>query len=372
MDASRPSARSRTRSSPAPSKAGSPPAAAAPPRATAAGRARAPARAAAPARRVRAVPPLELIDRFATGDFPLTLYLDGPSEAVKTALLGELRRAWARAVPDAPLARVFRASESGVEEILGAFQGASLFSPRDLVLVLGVEALSRSEKRVAALAEGLARPAGESCLVLHEADTDTPRKSLDVLRAACAVRCSAEIPERAELVRWGARRLDADGLEVEAGVVEVVADECERDPLTFFNEIEKLAVVAPVVDGRRRVTRADADALLQPVLGADLPAYLAAVALGDGARAGRALTRMLAEGVGEGAVLFALGNMVSGTLGGWTIPPAREPSEALRRRRTPRQLAGALDAVYRAEAAWKSGRADVLAVLEQATRSVCG
>ncbi len=265
---------------------------------------------------------------------------------------------------------MFRAAESGVEEILGAFQGVSLFSPRDLLLVLGVEGLARSEKRVAALAGGLGRPAGESCLVLHEAEADSPRKSLEPLRAACAVRCVAEVPDRAELVRWGARRLAADGLAVEDGVAESVADACERDPLAFFNEIEKLVVVAPVVDGRRRVTRAAAEALLKPVLGADLPAYLAAVALGDAPRAGRALTRMLAEGVGEGAVLFALSNLVSGALGGWSRN--RELSLALQRRRAPRALAGALDAIYRAEAAWKGGRADVVATLEQATRAACG
>jgi hypothetical protein len=367
MDARKPSPRSRTKSSPARSKAGDD----APARPAGREPAARPRTArAAPARRARHAAPLELIEAFAAGDFPATLYLDGPSEPVKTALLAELRRAWARAVPEAPLARVFRAAESGVEEILGAFQGASLFSPRDLLLVLGTEGLARSEKRVAALAEGLARPAGESCLVLHETEADTPRKALEPLRAACEVRCVAEVPDRAELVRWGGRRLAAAGLEVEDGVIESVADECERDPLAFFNEIEKLDVVAPVVDGRRRVPRATAEALLKPIVGADLPAYLAAVALGDAARAGRALTRVLAEGVGEGAVLFALSNLVSGALGGWS--KNRDLSLALQRRTTPRTLAGALDAVYRAESAWKSGRADVIAVLEQATRAVCG
>jgi hypothetical protein len=42
----------------------------------------------------------------------------------------------------------------------------------------------------------------------------------------------------------------------------------------------------------------------------------------------------------------------------------------LARRLGPRLLARALDALYRAESAWKSGRADVVAVLEQATRTI--
>ena len=68
-------------------------------------------------------------------------------------------------------------------------------------------------------------------------------------------------------------------------------------------------------------------------------------------------------------MLFALSNLVGGALGGWARH--KELSAALARRRPPRELARSLDAIYRAEAAWKSGRADVVAVLEQATRAVC-
>jgi DNA polymerase III delta subunit len=364
MDARKPSPRSPTRSSPARSKAGSPAASPGAKRRTFAG-----GGAPAAARR----PPADgigLIERFRRGDFPATLYLEGPSESLKTALLAELRGAWARACPEAPLARVFRAAEAGVEEILAAYQGASLFSPRDLILVLEVEDLGRSEKRVAALAAGLATPSGGSCLVLHESEADAPRKSLEPLRAAASVRWIADPPARAELVRWGEVRLAADDLDVEPGVVDAVADACEGDPLTFFNELEKLEVVAPLEGGRRRVTREAAIAMLKPVVGADLPEYLSAVALGRPQPAGRALSRLLTAGVGEGQVLFALSNLVGGALGGWARNPGL--SVALARRRPPRELARALDAIYRAEAAWKSGRADVVAVLELATRAVCG
>jgi DNA polymerase III delta subunit len=288
---------------------------------------------------------------------------------LKAALLAELRRAWARTCPEAPLARVFQAGETGVEEILAAFQGTSLFSPRELILVLEVEDLGRSDRRVAALAAGLAVPSGGSCLVLHESDSDTFRKSLEPLRAASSLRWCATVPEGPELLRWGRCRLAAADLDVEPGVIEAVADACEGDPLTFFNELEKLDVVAPLADGRRLITRAAAEAILKPVRDADLSEYLSAVALGSPEPARRALARLLTAGVGEGLVLFALANLVGGALGGW----AREPewSAALARRCPPRGLARLLDAVYRAEAAWKSGRADVVAVLEQSTRAVC-
>jgi len=376
MDARKPSPRSPTRSSPAPSKAGSPAAtgeeraAAARPAGTAAKRPWAARAGAPPAARRAPADGLELIERFRRGDFPATLYVEGPSESLKAALLAELRRAWARACPEAPLARVFRAAEAGIEEILAAFQGTSLFSPRDLILVLEIEDLGRSEKRVAALAAGLATPSGGSCLVLHESESDTLRKSLEPLRAASSLRWVAEVPARSDLLRWGRCRLAVGDVDIEPGVVETVADACEGDPLTFFNELEKLDVIAPLTNGRRRITRQAAEAMLKPVLGADLPEYLSAVALGRSQLAGRALARLLTAGVGEGTVLFALSNLVGGALGGWARN--RDLSAALASRRTPRELARSIDAIYRAEAAWKSGRADVVAVLEQATRAVCG
>jgi DNA polymerase III delta subunit len=281
-------------------------------------------------------------------------------------MLAELRHAWSGSLPSPQPALVLRAAETSVEEILAAYQGVSLFSPRDLVVVLEVEDLGRSEKRVAALAEGIARPAGESCLTLVESEGDTVRKSLEPLRAACAARWTAIPPRRAELVTWCTRRLARAGVAAERGVAESVIEACEGDPLACFNEIDRLSAYA-AKDGK--LIAADVAALLRPVSGADLAEYLGAVALGQGGLAARRLGRLLAAGVGEGAVLFALSNLVGGSLGGWARH--RELSMALGRRLGPPALARAMDALYRAEAAWKGGRADPVAVLEQATRAVC-
>src|SRR5215470_11196626 len=131
MAENKPSRRSPTKASAEPSKAGSRPAAKSPGR-------------AAPPRRPAIGPGIgleasQILDRADQGQFPATLYVEGPDESLKAALLAELRRAWARTVPEAPQARVFRADESGVDEILAAFHGSSLFSPRELSLVLEVE-----------------------------------------------------------------------------------------------------------------------------------------------------------------------------------------------------------------------------------------
>ena len=286
---------------------------------------------------------------------------------MKAAALAELRHAWAQACPEAPSARVFRAAETGVDEILAAFHGGSLFTPRELLIVLEIEDLGRGDKKIPALAEGMVRPSGGTCLTLVETASDTSRKGLEPLRGASDARWIAMPPERARLLAWGARRLERQAVTAEAGLLEAVAEACEGDPSAYFNELDKLIAFA---GADARLTRAEAMQLLRPAVGAELPDYLAAVAAGDAGTAAKRLSRVLAAGSSEGNVLFALANLVGGAMGGWARH--RDLSTALRRRCPPRELARALDAVYRAESAWKQGRADAVAVLEQATREVAG
>ena len=324
-----------------------------------------PAARAGAARSAGPVTAATLFERLDRAAFPASLYIDGPSEAIKAALLAELRHAWAGSTDGQP-ARVFRAAETGVEEILAAYQGISLFSPRDLVIVLEVEDLGRSEKRITALAAGVARPAGESCLVLVESEADNYRKSLEPLRAACAAHWSASPPRRAELSAWCQRRLARAEVAADAGVVDAVIEACEGDPLACFNEIDRLVAYG---SASGKLTTAEVTALLRPVAGAALIDYLGAVAQGQSRLAVRRLGRVLAAGAGEGEVMFSLSNLVGGALGGWARE--RELSMTLGRRLGPPALARAMDTLYRAEAAWKGGRADPVAVLEQATRVLC-
>ncbi len=304
-----------------------------------------------------------LIGGFDRGEFPRSLYLEGSSEPAKAALLADLRWCWAAKHPESPAARVLRVAEAGVDGILAAAQGGSLFAVAELTLVLEIEDLSKSEKRVAALAEGLGRTTDSACLVLIESEAESPRKMLEPLRAACAVRLVCDAPTRPELLAWGNRRLKQQGLAAEAGVVEAVVESCEMDALAFFSELARLtAFAAP----GKPIARRDVEALLQPAVGAVLPQYLTAIGAGDETLACRRLGRLLAAGENEGSILWALSNLVGGALGGWA--KFREPSWALGRRLGRARLLRAMDAMYRAEAAWKGGRADAVAVLEQATR----
>ncbi len=310
---------------------------------------------------------LGLLDAAARGSFPASLYLEGPDEALKAAFLSEFRRAWAQAVPDAPLARILRPGENDVDEILSAYQGISMFASRELTFVMGVEQLTRSERNIAALAEGISRPAGESCIVLIESMGDTYRKTLDPLRGAVATRWDALPLERRALLQWGARRLASMGFTAEPGALEALCDACEAETLAFFNELSKLPALS--ADGKL-VRKAEVETLTRPIVGSGVAEYLAAVALGKPGLAAQRLGRLLAAGESEGGLMFLLGNMVAGALGTWSVH--RELSAQLGRRRDARSLGRALDAVYRAEAAWKGGRADPLTALEQATREVAG
>jgi DNA polymerase III delta subunit len=326
---------------------------------------RAPARASA--RPALPQDPYAFARSVSGGEFPPSLYLEGSSEPLKAECLATLRRAWREREPLAPAARVLRAAESGVEEILALYLGASLFTPRELIIVLDIEDLGRSEKRVGALAAGIAAPAGESCLVLVESAAESARKTLEPLRAACRVRVEAEPPGREALRAWGALKLQEHGVEAEPKVLELLLGACEGDAMAFFSELSRLASYA---GPGGRVTPEDAAEILRPAAGAELPDYLQSVAAGDAARAGQRLGRLLAAGVSEGTILFSLSNLVGGALGGWARE--RAASDALRRRRGGSDLLHCLDAVYRAESAWKGGRADVVALLEHATREVCG
>jgi DNA polymerase III delta subunit len=313
--------------------------------------------------------PLALLERASRGEFPPTVYLEGADEAVKAAFLSEFRRSWAAAVPEAPVARVLRPKEHDVDQILAAFQNVSLFAPRELTFVLDVEDLARSEKRVEVLAAGLATPAGGSCMVLVESEAETVRKTLAPLRAACAVRVVADRPEAPELLRWGALKLTAQGCTAEPGALEALLQTCEDDAIAFMNETGKLAALA---GAKGVVTKQHVAALTAPSVSAGLSEFLDAVAKGDASNASLRLERLLAAGESEGGVLWALGHLVSSSFvahtGGWA--KWRDASFAFARRRSPAARAQALDAVYRAEAAWKGGRADVRTALEQATREV--
>jgi len=262
------------------------------------------------------------------------------------------------------VSRVLRPGEDDIDAMLNAYHGVSMFTPRELTIVLDIEELARSDKKVAALAAGLSRPGGESTLIVVESAADTPRKSLDPLRAACAAYWSAAPVTPPQLVAWGEARLAAWGLTAEGRVLQHLLSRCEGESVAFFNELSKLPALAE--DGR--VTEAHVDALMRPTVGAEVSGYLAAIAAGQSAVAQSRLGRLLAAGEGEGAVLFALSNLVGGAMGGWAKD--RAASAALGRRLGPGRLARALDAVYRAEAAWKSGRLGAVTALEQATREI--
>ena len=323
------------------------------------------ARKVAKAAPPRAVEGFTVLERTAKGQFPTSLYVEGPDEALKAVFLAAFRRAWGEAVPESPMPHLKHPSEDSVDDVLAAYQSVSMFAPRECTIVLDVEDYARSDKRVAALAEGVSRPAGESCIVLVESATEKPRKALDVLKGACSAYWNALTPGVRDLQRWGELRLAAENITAQTGTLAALALSCENRPEPFFNELGKLIAVAAE---RGSVTQADLARLARPTIDADLQAWLFAVAQGQPALAAKLLGRLLTEGGDTGGLLFALSNMVGGGTGGWSL--FRSQSGALGARIRHSGCARALDACYRAEAAWKGGRVDGVLALELATREV--
>ena len=178
-----------------------------------------------------------MLEHAGKGDFPSSLYIEGPDEALKAAFLAEFRRAWASHVKEAPSPRLMHPSEDSVDDVLAAYHSLSMFAPRECTIVLDVEDYARSDKRIAALAEGVSRPAGESCLLIVESAAERPRKTLDALKGACAGWWNAMPPSPRDLVRWGELRLASHDLAGEAGTLEALSQSCEHRAEPFFNEL---------------------------------------------------------------------------------------------------------------------------------------
>ena len=212
--------------------------------------------------------------------------------------------------------------------------------------MLEIEDLGRSEKQVAALAEGIARPAGGvvpgAGRVGRRHAAQDARAAARRVRGALRGACRRRAPS---CWRGASARLAREGIEAEAGRrSRCVADACEGDPLAFFNELDKLFACA---GASGRLTRDDGARCCgpwsAPICPSTWPPWRSATP--GSRRSGSA--GCSPRGVGEGAVLFALSNLVGGALGGWarqrepaTHAPAQDPARSRRRTRLSRRGAG--------------------------------
>jgi DNA polymerase III delta subunit len=359
------------RSSPGPSRTGKPAGAAGGGGARAGGGTRRPSRAAG-------ARPAELdaagFDAWLGGAEPLprALYLGGADEAAKAEALARLRERWAAVYPDIP-PTVLRAGEAGIEQVMAAAQGGSLFQPAAFVLVLNVEEWVRSPRTVEAAAQGTAAIAPENCVVFVESAAETERKTLAALAGACGLRVALDGLPPEVLARWAERRLARLGVKAEPGVLERVIDASRLETAEVMNEVAKLADWA---GPGARVTRAQAEEVLRPVHSGSLAALARAVAERHADQAVDHLLRSLGAGESEGTALFQLQTLFAGALRlktqqwGWIRD--RENSERLARGASERELTAALDLLYRVERAWKSGRGDAATLLTRAVIGVAG
>jgi DNA polymerase III delta subunit len=342
----KPSPKSPTRSSRAPSRTGS-------------GAAR-----AAAGGRVDAAGLDALLERAA--ELPVAIYLDGADEAAKAEALDRLKESWNGRQPGAP-PTVLRAAEAGVERVLDEVQGGSLFQPASFVLVLNVEEWTRSARTIAAAAGGVAGIPPGNVVVFTESAADPERKSLAPLREACPLHATLDGVPAEVLARWVARRLARAEVTAEPAAIDALLAAARGETGEALNETDKLAAWA---GPGGRVSLADAQTLVRPLHGGRLDAFARALVEGRAGEAVDQLLRALETGESEGTVVFQLQTLVAGALrirsGQWGWIRDRANAERLARARNERQLAAGLDLLYRVERAWKSGRGEPRALLVRA------
>jgi DNA polymerase III delta subunit len=303
---------------------------------------------------------------------PASLYLGGRDEAAKAEALDRIKERWKRDNPGVP-PTVHRASEAGVARVMADAQGGSLFAPVVFVEVLNVEEWARSTRTIDAAADGVSRVPHGNVLVLVESGSDTERKNLTPLKAACTAYVSIASLSPEELASWGLEHLKRRGVKAELAALEAVLEASRLETTEVLNELDKLADWA---GPEGRITRKDAVEILRPVHAGRLAALARAVGEGDGEEAVDQFLRSLESGEREGNILFQLQTLYTGAIrlksGQWGWIRDRENSARLAKTRSEAELSAGLDLLYRIERAWKSGRGDVRTLLVRALVGLAG
>jgi len=248
-----------------------------------------------------------------------------------------------------------------LEEVLGILP---MMAERRLVLVRELEGRGAKIDAAWALAleKALARVASEgtSILVVATAKVDKRQKWVKAFRDP-AVRVDCDAPTRSrELGQFLAREAERQGVRLETGAADLLAERIGPQLLLLRQEIEKASLLAgegaPIE--RRHIEQSVASVAEEPVW--DLTD---AIGQGRGADAIALLARMMNQGAAAPAVLGALashfrklvrvgaGESVSGP------PFVVRKLEDQARRLPPRRLVACLRAIHRADVELKGGSA---------------
>ena len=280
----------------------------------------------------------------------------------------------------------FSAAEHSLDRVLGQAQTLPMLAPRQVVFFREIEALEAlgeesREDAIARLAAYLDDPAPFTALVFEAAVLDQRMKLFRTLAAKTQV-VALELGEKPEERESAAARMALEmarqtGVELERDAAEELADILNGDLAHIRTELAKLAAYA---GERRRITRADVEALVVSAKKYSVWQLAEVLAGGQRARALEFLDSLLREGEQPAALVGAMAWMYRKLIEVQELPARASAWQAARQlgmradtaemalrqsRRIPRrQLLDGLLALYEADSRLKSGVANPRAVME--------
>ena len=280
----------------------------------------------------------------------------------------------------------FSAAEDSLDRVLSQAQTLPMLAPRQVVFLGEIDALEGSDEKardaaIERLTAYLDDPAPFTVLVLEAAALDQRMKlfkllaeKTQVVQVELGVRPEDRESAAATLALEMARRL---GVELERDAAGELADILNADLAHLRTELDKLATY---VGDRRRITRAEVEALVLSAKRYSVWQLADMLASGQRSRAIEFLDSLLREGEQPAGLVGAMAWMyrklieaqeLSARLSGWQaarqlgVRPETAELALRQARRIPRhQLLDGLVALYEADSRLKSGAANPRAILE--------
>ena len=294
-------------------------------------------------------------EQIASGQLEPVYLIIGDDEHWKQALAAEFEQALDEGLRAFNLAR-FHGGEAALGEVLDAARTLPMMAPRRVVIVSHAERLLQPAREGAAAARDAAEleayledPLPHAVLVLVSAPLDERRRlNKQLLRRATVVR-GAALQTVADAQRWIRTLLESAGKRIDPEAVRLLAERIGPDPNRLRDAAERLLLF---VGEQPVVSVQDAREVAGPAAAYDNWAVTRAIERGDTATALRQLGLALEQGAEPYMVLGQLA---------W-VARSRLPAP---------RIPGAIDVVFRTDAALKRSAGDRRLLLERLVVELC-
>jgi DNA polymerase-3 subunit delta len=308
-----------------------------------------------------------VIKQIASGRPHPVYLLQGADDIEKSALAGEFAELVEEGLRAFNVERIHAGDlttgdrlAGGVSSLLAAAHTLPMMSPWRVILVLQVEVLlaPRRESEAATRALGrlesyLEAPEPQTVLVLVGAPLDKRSRLYKLLfKRAVIVECGV-IEDQADAERWVRARIAAAGIGIDPAAVRLLAVSAGPDIRRLRGEVDRLLLYAL---GQKVITIEDVREIAGPAALQDDWAMTNAIEQRKAADALRQLAMMLDAGAAPEKVLGQLG---------WVVR-SKFPSIA------PRDLPGAVEALFRTDLDLKRSAGDPRILLERLVVELCG